>query len=444
MLGWNRIDFFIIVTLCIQVFMSSFLSYHILTPKYSFRKCMAINCLIFSICTLIVYCDFSNLAFRQTVYIGMYLIVYRMLYKDSWKMIVFSVAVIGVLSVVDEQIVIALWSIFFGNLEIIVGSKSHLGYNWLFNVVYFLSIYFFVMFWSRIKKKIFSESVYFTILFPISQFFIMVAFEIQWVREEKADGREMVFWIMLFGVVLAILADVMLFQMILENSEKKRLDAQLEIMGQQAEKQLENYRSISEKMIEIRKIRHDFNNQLQTAYRLLQKDTEECRTEAEELLKQMDAKIQDAYTAALCSNIIVNVILEDKVKKAKKKGISVNLDIRLPESIAIETVDLCSIFVNLLDNAIDGASECKAEEKEIFVHAYIRAGYCIVKVWNTYDCCAYGKKESKKERKKEEHGYGLLILDSLASKYEGEFQAGVEQNYFVANIKVKCIDSVSS
>lgn len=102
-------------------------------------------------------------------------------------------------------------------------------------------------------------------------------------------------------------------------------------------------------------------------------------------VRQLDTHIQDAYSVDICFNIIVNVILEEKIEKAKKEGISIDIDVRLPQNMLIETVDLCSIFANLLDNAICAAAICEKDKKEIQVLAYIRSGYCVIKIRNIYN-----------------------------------------------------------
>ena len=43
----------------------------------------------------------------------------------------------------------------------------------------------------------------------------------------------------------------------------------LDTMQEEVEKELEYYHTLENQLIKMRKIRHDFNNQLQTAYMLL-------------------------------------------------------------------------------------------------------------------------------------------------------------------------------
>ena len=250
-----------------------------------------------------------------------------------------------------------------------------------------------------------------------------------------------------------------MFHMILSISHKEHLIAQLELMQQQAHRQLEYYQSMNEKILQMKKIRHDFNNQLQTAYGIFLRNTEESRKNAFEFLDQMQNHIDnEKFFSYYCSNMIVNVILDEKVRKAKEQGLVFETEITLPEELPIDMVDICSIFSNLLDNAIDSASLyansnfsskgialsntnepfeslSSYERGKISVLSYLRSGYFVVKVTNSFqEDLSHSKKDP------DLHGYGLSILKSIAQKYHGDFTTIAGNGVFTATIKLN-IDS---
>lgn len=84
--------------------------------------------------------------------------------------------------------------------------------------------------------------------------------------------------------MLCVAADIILFKLVLSSSERDFLAAQLEVLTMQGQRELEYYDSVNEKIQEIRRIRHDFNNQLQAAYGVVQMGTEQGRETAAALL----------------------------------------------------------------------------------------------------------------------------------------------------------------
>lgn len=231
-------------------------------------------------------------------------------------------------------------------------------------------------------------------------------------------------------------ADVVLFQMMLDNSQRDHMAAQLELMNVQARRELNYYNSVNEKIQEIRKIRHDFNNQLQTACHMVLDDKALGQETARVLLGQLKQQIEKTAPVSYCANLVVNVILSEKAGEAEKQGISMDIAVEFPEDIVLEKVDLCSVFSNLLDNAIHGAMKAEGERR-ITVNTWFLAGYCMIKVTNPFLPLPADKKQKRRKKEEEMHGYGLYILKAIAEKYHGEFHTSAEDGLFVASIKLR-------
>lgn len=61
-----------------------------------------------------------------------------------------------------------------------------------------------------------------------------------------------------------------------------------------------------------------------------------------------------------CKNTVINILLEDKEQIAHKYGITFKASLDVPEDLAISSPDLCSVFANLLDNALEAAGQIKS------------------------------------------------------------------------------------
>ena len=84
-----------------------------------------------------------------------------------------------------------------------------------------------------------------------------------------------------------------------------------------------------------------------------------------------------------CKNTVINILLEDKEQIAHKYGIVFKAALDVPENLSISSPDLCSVFANLLDNALEAAEQIENREKWISVKGTVIAGFLVLKVENT-------------------------------------------------------------
>lgn len=424
-----------VIVHCLEMCMTCFFFYHVLTPKYSFKKSFSISCLAASTAVLIAYIDYPNILFRQIIIFLTFLILCKNLYRDSLGCILFFICIsYTLMTVCDLIITFSLYSM-FPDVEGYPQGRFLLFGNMLWIALYTFVIYVFLIIWKREKKAFLPQKIYITVLFPLGQFFIMHAILYYSILQFLSGAYQIGVIFCILGSVICLYADIILFQVILDNSKKERLAAQLEIMNNEAHWELEYYNSINEKMQEIRKIRHDFNNQLQTVYNMIMNEKEKGQQVALQLLEQLRQQIEEAAPVYYCSNLIVNVILAEKVQKAKEQDISMDISVEFPENTSLEKVDLCSVFSNLLDNAIHAAALAKGQ-RTITVNTWFQAGYCIIKVTNPFSPDATNL-QATIDKTNELHGYGLLILDAIAQKYHGEFNTHISNLEFIANIKLK-------
>lgn len=423
-----------VIVHCLEMCMTCFFFYHVLTPKYSFKKIFSISCLAASAAVLVAYADYSNILYRQVIIFLTFLVVCKSLYRDSVGCILFFICIsYTLMTVCDLIITFSLYSMFPDAKGYPQGRFLLFG-NLLWIALYTFVIYIFLIIWKKEKNALLPKKIYVTVLFPLGQFFIMHAILYYSILQFLSGAYQIGVIFCILGSVICLYADITLFQVILDNSKKERLAAQLEVMNNEAHWELEYYNSVNEKMQEIRKIRHDFNNQLQTVYNMIVTEEEGTQV-ALQLLEQLREQIKEAAPVYYCSNLIVNVILAEKVQEATEHGISMEVSVEFPENTAIEKVDLCSVFSNLLDNAIHAASLAKGE-RTITVNTWFQAGYCVIKVTNPFSL-ASSTLQPKADTGDELHGYGLYILDAIAKKYHGEFRTYIHDLVFTANIKLK-------
>lgn len=121
---------------------------------------------------------------------------------------------------------------------------------------------------------------------------------------------------------------------------------------------------------------------------------------------------QKIKTTKYSSNVLVETICAEKLEPFQD-SIKITPRINIPQDMGINDLDLCRIFCNLLDNALEACAD--SQEKYLKIYAeYIDGVFtCLVENSNT---------DKKRNRKRDtlHQGLGLIILDNLAKKYNGK------------------------
>ncbi len=288
-------------------------------------------------------------------------------------------------------------------------------------IVMILSILLLIT-WNRIinyKKS--SRIIWLFFMFPVSQLITL------YFMNGRVDTE--IFYNDFFvciGVILGFVADFILLYVLMEQGRKEEMARQL----QELEKlyQLENvhYQSIEARRGEMAKLRHDFNNQLLTAYHMTEQgDTKQSR----ELLDALKEEIAKTKEYTYCGNPVVNAVMDEKAPLCREQAIRLDTSLEMEEEPYIQPVHMCSIFTNLMDNAIHAAGNCSEEDRFISVKAVRKEDYLHIKVENS-------SLEPKKLHSRERKGYGQEIIQDIALRYNGEFQAGWKDGIYCAMLSL--------
>lgn len=151
----------------------------------------------------------------------------------------------------------------------------------------------------------------------------------------------------------------------------------------------------------------------------IQSNNDASKQQGLKLLDELFEKNKSTAIPWYCKNTIVNAIIYDKMNMAEKLGVDFNVDVNIPEEVALDLTDLCSIFTNLIDNALNSAKESSRKKAEL--SAKYDMGMIFVISKNYPDSVPEIKpnKEHFSDGRLSKHGYGLSILNDIAEKYEG-------------------------
>ena len=201
------------------------------------------------------------------------------------------------------------------------------------------------------------------------------------------------------------------------------------------------YDLIQHHVKEINLIRHDFNDQLITAYAVIEKYEGEDKILAKEILDEMNNNIEKLKMPILCENRTINTIVNVKKEQAEKLGIAFETQLDVPDNINIDKIDLCSIYSNLLNNAIEACQHItdKKIKKIIYVKTALKAEYLIVKVQNPKNGNLNIENGNIKTNKKNtmNHGFGLELLQRISERYNGQLDFQFDEKTFTATMIIE-------
>lgn len=174
--------------------------------------------------------------------------------------------------------------------------------------------------------------------------------------------------------------------------------------------------------IRLREQRHDYLNQIQIVYGLLELNAFD---EAKEYLSPVFRDIMKVNQALRTSEPAVNALLQAKLEEAERQGIRFCLEVGTQlERLPVEPWEFCKILANLIDNAVAAAGQ---NEKEKWVRLRMEetpAQYRIVVVNNGPEITEYQQKliftRGYTTKKGEGHGMGLAIVASVLKEAGGE------------------------
>jgi len=236
------------------------------------------------------------------------------------------------------------------------------------------------------------------------------------------------------GVELSVFSIILQFALLLclvlmEQSQynlRSHAAAQMQLSRVQAT--LERARRDHQADERIRKIHHDLNNHMSSLQYLIG-DGEYDK--AAQYIERFRSTIPVKEAAIHTGNTMLDSLLREKAAQAEGIGAEVMITADLTGLGAISDFDLCTIFGNILDNAIEACSQVtQPRGRYIHLRSAAYAGYTVITLSNSYEGerlrAPFSFKTTKADA--ENHGYGLANVRAALDKYGGVLSAKAHQH----------------
>ena len=175
---------------------------------------------------------------------------------------------------------------------------------------------------------------------------------------------------------------------------------------------------------DLRQLYHDMKNHLVALKSLL--DSEH---NANAYLQHMMAGLESYEGVVETGNKILNGLIAEKLQIAAKHQIDLNACFDFRDGSFLDDMDVCAIFGNALDNAIEASIKVSDPEKRsILVKSHISSGNLIITFSNYYEGALTGRTPIPDSTKTGRmHGIGLNSILKTAQKYGGAIAVNTDE-----------------
>ncbi len=195
--------------------------------------------------------------------------------------------------------------------------------------------------------------------------------------------------------------------------------------------QIAVYKMLAEQYRQSERLRHDMKNHI-IALSALSRNKE--WEKIDDYLKNMEDIALDAG-GDITGNKAVDALLYQKRKRAEEENIKWECDVQMPKGCCINEFDLCVLFGNILDNALEACGRMqRGEGGFINIQAKVVKKCFLFEVKNSMDLTEMYEGGFANKDNSHEHGIGLLNVGDVVNKYNGVVNIDAKNGIFVISI----------
>lgn len=236
-----------------------------------------------------------------------------------------------------------------------------------------------------------------------------------------------------FGILMSLLCTFFIIVLVwLSNSIRARdmYMHERELADLRMLEQEKRFGIIQNSNEEIKKFKHDVKGHMLVLHNyIVQRDCEG----AEEYLNKIGVKLESDGSRSYTGIIVLDAIIDNYRREMVSKNIEFNWDgtCRLSET-DIDLFDLCTVFENILVNAIEACEKISSNRMVSISVQMINKKLCIIEK-NTMNGNLVQDKEGKPvttKTDKKNHGLGIKNIRDVVTKHDGMIKFKSEDGWF--------------
>lgn len=274
-----------------------------------------------------------------------------------------------------------------------------------------------------------------TKFYTVTGFGYFILLIVQILIDEVYNNRMLIFIIF---IILAIM-DVSVLIMLVQEYRVKYFCQIAALNEYYLNSQVEQFKNYRFQQRETRRIRHDMQNHLIMLSQLAKAgDLQEIRNYIGSMSQEMQSTASELRTGNDTADAIVNA----KYSQAAHLGIKVEINGMFPPEMNIAAIDMCTIFANALDNAIEGIPHDCAEKSKVITINITSSNSMHMVTFRNPTKLSVGSVLTSNKADKINHGFGFENMKRTAEKYNGQLNYRIEGEgedcYFVLEAVIFC------
>lgn len=356
--------------------------------------------------------------------LGMVIYAYLLLKGYLWQKVLFVILEV-VCSFFAEMCVQIIWNDKFAQYDTLSLDMPFMLQMNVYIYMFLTILYVMCLFlWRKVLRKAYDLRVFLLFsVFPVSQILLVSSINDKIYTGITASGV-----ITICGFFIGILSDIMLLYILLKQQSMQEMKVRIVQMQMAWDAEHAHYEEIESRRNELAKIRHDLNDHFIVIKELLNSGE---NGKANEMLDTLIDYVMSTKEYAYCADPIVNAVLNENEMICKERGIAFTYGMQITAPLKLNpVVVVCSIFSNLLKNAVAGATDALEDSQKAYIDVKSQAddAYLHVMVQNSY---------STKKVKKKRKGYGQEILQKIADQNDGQMEIRKDNEIYEVSISVK-------
>lgn len=371
---------------------------------------------------------YDNYFIEALIYTLTIILLLCIFYKEAiYTIVITTIWTIFALSMIDTMVAV-LFDMFMKILDVNVDFLSNLAVAIISIVLIYVVGRIYRKYTSATLKKVGIPNLMgFTVLLAIDTVVVTIITvmnaKFETMRYTNIYLLAIVFVIL--GIFIQVASVILLFTQRNVYKEKE------ELTDKYLNEQTLHYEYLENRERETKKFRHDLRSHMELISHLAKSREYD---KIDEYIEQMHERIDTFGNVITVHNSIVDAIINQYYTRAEQSGITMEVKGRFPLDCNIDTYDLCTIFSNVLSNALEAARE--TEEKYIFVECGYTDKSIIIIVKNSFDVQTKNGNAQWRTQKgnTDYHGYGLENIQDSVERYNGVFDIETDDKMFTVKI----------
>ncbi|MGL9728549.1 sensor histidine kinase [Enterococcus sp. DIV0756] len=224
----------------------------------------------------------------------------------------------------------------------------------------------------------------------------------------------------LFFSLVGVAAYVVTLSTTVNIVKSTRLELSMMEMEQQLERQSQRFDQLKLSIEQARSSRHDLRHHIAVIERYTEDgDLKGLQAYLKEYLSYLPKENEQPY----CQNFAIDVLAHNYLSQAKEAGAELDIKIGLPQRLTIPDSQLCIVFGNIFENALNACKRQKTGKRFIRVRCVTEDNQLVLAVDN-----------STEPLQRIEAGIGLSSVKAVVEKYNGTLEYQERDGIFQTSV----------